>query len=193
MTKTPHSDEHELKQALGVVPATAPPLIEEDIQIEVDSDSRDRQDDDQFLARFFGFCLFMVGVITLIPGIYYLMALSGDFQTQTVPRWAYLVAFASAVHLLYALYVYQIADYSALQALSAFLLLVTCIYGFVGVAILLDESGPVAMFLQIPSNLVTRAAIWSGIMFSISALCCYVLGRESLIWRRKQNQKSMVN
>lgn len=185
-----HDDD--LKRALqGVVPEAGAPIIEEEILIEIDAPGRERKSDEQILARFFGICVIMIGLITILPSIYYLVVLATADAGQAVPRWAYFIGFLGAVHLLYGIYIWQLLDYSAMQMLSAFMLIATCLYGFTGMALMLDEGdSAVATFLQLPEVLKQRAMIWCGIMFGITALACYLFGREAMSWHRRSLLKS---
>ncbi len=166
------------------------PVVDTDIRIEIDRSARQQarhqRDDDRFLIRFFAVCIFMIGLTTIVPSLYQWIEISQADAIQSIPRWVYVLGFAGSLHLLYSLLLYQVEDYSALQSLAVFLLVVTCAYGFVGVTLWLgDANGPVPRFLQLPSVLRPRAAIWCGIMFGISALGCYLLGREAIIFRRR--------
>lgn len=171
----------------GIVQDASIPVIEEEILIEIDPSFQNRRDDGAVLSRFFGICVLMIGVVTVLPSIYYWIVSSSEGNWQFVARWAYIIGFLGAVHVLYGIYTMQLVDYSALQSLSVFLLIVTCVYGFTGMSLLLDEgNGVVARFLQLPEVLKTRAMIWCGIMFGITALGCYLFGREAMFWRRRQ-------
>ena len=195
-SNSPDSNESGLHKALGFIAEVNAPIIEEEILIEIDSSHRSHREDDALLARFFGICVIMVGVLTVLPAIYFWIISSGDQtlpsgETQFISRWAYIIGFLGMVHVLYGIYIMQLVDYSALQMLSAFLLLVTCIYGFAGMSLLLDDgNGVVATFLQLPVVLKSRAMIWCGIMFGVTAISCYLFGREAVFWRRRQSVRS---
>lgn len=176
----------EILKAIGDAKVAAAPLIDQEFSIEIDTDARDNRDAYQFLSRFFGVCVAMIGLITVLPAIYSLVIWIQADENLALPRWIYLVGFIGALHLLYAIYTIQIADYSSLQALAVFLLVFTCLYGFVAAALLLEDGqGLVMDFLQLPTSMVTRAAIWSGIMFCVTAMSCYLFGREAILWRKR--------
>lgn len=177
----------DIKQALSSVSGPSAPSVEEEILIEIETDSRKHGDDYRVLSKFIGMSVLVIGILSVVPTIYFVASWASSDEVTPIPRWTYLITFLAALHILYAVYIYMIADYSALGALAAFLLIVTCFYGFIVAAILLDDgSGRVVQFLQLPATLTSRAAIWSGFMFSISALCCFLFGRESIIWRKRQ-------
>ncbi len=182
----PQIDHQKLQQALEkVLPETAP-VIEEEIQIRSDDASTRRHDDDRFMARFFGLCVGMIGLVTVLPAIYNWVVTSQGVEFQSVARWAWILGFIGALHLVYALFAMQIPDFGSLESLAAFLLIVTCVYGFAGMSLMLDDgSGKITSFLQVPLAVKTRAVMWCGVMFGITALGCYLFGREALIWRRR--------
>lgn len=166
--------------------ADSVPTIDLDFRIEIDRTEDKRSDDDRFLLRFFGACVLMIGLTTVVPAVWHWINISQGDTFQVVPRWAWFLGFAGGLHCLYAFFVSQIEDYSALQSLAAFLLVVTCVYGFFGIALWLgDNNGVVSRFLQVSSVHETRAAAWCGVMFGVSALGCYLFGREAVIWRRR--------
>ncbi len=181
------SDPEDFQQALrDVLPDMAAPTIEKEILIEIDASYRERRSDEQVLSRFFGICMIMIGLITIVPAIYCGVTLSQQDVLGPVPRWAYLAGFLAALQWIYGFYIWQLVDYSVLQMLSAFLLLLTCLYGFAGVSLLLDEGGgAVTRFLQLPTSLKQRGMIWCGIMFGINALASYLCGREAMTWHRR--------
>ncbi len=185
----PPGDMQEIHRALGSLPGISePPLVDPGFRIEFDHSGRDPRDDDRFLVRFYSVCIFLVGLTTCVPSLYQWIETARADEILPVPRWVYLLGFVGSLHLLYALLLFQIDDYSALQSLATFLLLITCLYGFAVITLVLgDRNGPVQAFLQLPSVLQPRAAIWCGIMFGISALSCYLLGREAMIFRRRQS------
>jgi hypothetical protein len=181
----------EIQRALGGLAARRAPQAETpDIRIDRERSGTGRWDDDRFLHRFFGICVMLVGVATTVPAIVHWIGLSQADELEPVPRWVYLLGFVGGLHMLYALLTIQVSDYSVLQSLAVFLLVVTCMYGFAVMAFWLgDSTSEVAQFLQIPSVLRMRAATWCGIMFAISALGCYLFGREALLLRRRVHVK----
>ncbi len=163
-----------------------PLLTVPDIQIDKHRGDSVQRDDDRFLHRFFAFCIVMAGIATTLPAVHYWVGDSAAVELRIVPRWVYLLGFVGALHLLYAFLAFQVPDYSTLWSLAGLLLIVTCVYGFTGIALWLgDGNGPAPRLLQIASIVRDRAAIWCGVMFGVSALGCYVFGREALLHRRK--------
>ena len=164
------------------------PVILPEIRIELDKSDRTQRDDDRFLIRFYAICVLMIGLVTIVPALYQWIQISQADGLGVVPRWAYLLGFVGGLHLLYAILLFQVDDYSAIQSLAVFLLVVTCMYGFLAVTLTLGgAAGSMARLLEVPSVLRPRASIWCGLMFGISALSCFLLGREAVILRRRQS------
>jgi hypothetical protein len=133
----------------------------------------------------------MIGLASIVPAVWQWIMISRSDDFQGIPRWVYLLGFSGGLHVCYALFVSQIGDYSALQSLAVFLLVATCVYGFVGIALWLGDNEQFAVrFIQISAVLKPRAAIWCGIMFSVSALGCFLFGREAVVWRRRACRRS---
>ncbi len=189
----PSDSKPDISEALRqMLPDSGAAIVEEEILIEIDhkrAKQNAKRGDQRTLARFFGFMLVMLGLLNLIPVAYFLIVLANEGQTQPIPRWIYFLGFVGAVHFLYATYVVQLVDFSALQMISLFLLVTTCIFGFVGMSLFLEGRGAsdVVRYLQIAQVLKYRATVWSGIVFGLTALCCYLVGREALLWRQRHS------
>ena len=148
--------------------------------------------DHKTLARFYGFCIATLGLVSLVPAIIMLIKINQADMSATTPRWIYLLIFVGALHVVYAVYLIQIADWSALWSVSIMMLVATFFYGIFSTAILLDDGfGPVVRFLQLSVAQMRGAAIWCLIGLCFSVLTSYLCGRESLQWRR--NEKRMFD
>lgn len=167
----------------------APPAIDTEIRIEVDAElTRPQRSDDRFIRWFFAIVVLIAGLAAVGVAVYYLTVWSTSGDMWVLPRWIYLLGLVGAIHVLYALFVLSVDDYSALFSLAVFLLVITCVYGFVGAAMAIDGGvGPVSRFLQVTVSFRPRATGWCGIMFGLSALVCYMVGREAFLWRRKRS------
>ena len=143
---------------------------------------------------FFGFCVIAIGVVSLMPALYFGIVFADAESEMPIARWACVAAFVGGVHLLYGVYITQLVDYSAMQMLAVFIMLVvTCLYGFTGMSLMLDDGdGRIANLLQIPFALKRQAMIWCGIMFGVNALACYLFGREAMAWQRRTLTRSRM-
>jgi hypothetical protein len=129
--------------------------------------------------------LLVVAGINLAPAIYHwyswsIVSLDGD-----LPRWTYLQIFVASLHVIYAIFVFQVADWSALKAVSAALLVVAAIFGFVSVNLTLaGGNSTVAVFLGLPPAMIRNAMIWCVAMLLLAIVSSYLSGREALNWQR---------
>ena len=147
--------------------------------------------DHRTLARFYGFCLATLGFISLIPAVIMLIKINQGEVASVTPRWIYILMFVGAIHVVYAFYLSQVADWSALWAISILMLVATCLYALFSTAILLDDGfGPVIRFLQLPVAQMRSASIWCLIGLCLSVLMSFLCGRESLQWKR--NERIMI-
>lgn len=180
----------ELQEALEI---DSVPVVEDFVDIEIDHDVTERHfDDHRFVARFFAGVTLAIGLITIAPTVYFVVNWFAIDSTLPIPRWTFLMVFLGLLHLVYAIYVLQVSDYSTLQMLALFQLALVCVYGFVVAAVLLDaQQGDVVRFLQLPYGLTRTAAIWCGAMFSITTLCCYLSGRESMMWKKRLEHRAV--
>ena len=186
MTESEESDEA-IQRALAAIAADShKQSIEADVLIEIDSASPNKTSWDHVLPKFFGISTIALGLLTVFPVVYFQFDLGDAGRGESIPRWLYLLGFLGSLHVLYGLYVTQWVDFSSLQVLSLFMLTVTCLYGFLAIALLLeDTNGAVSEGLQVTFSLHQRAIVWCGIMFGVSALTCYWFGRESISWQQR--------
>jgi len=144
-------------------------------------------DDHRIVARFYGLCIAILGVVSLAPAIVFLVKLNQAGMNEVTPRWIFLLIFVGAMHLIYSVYLMQISDWSALWAISILMLAASCLYGVFCGAILLDDGyGIVSRFLQISSSQQRSAMIWCLIGLTFSVLSSYLCGREAINWRRNE-------
>ena len=167
-------------------------LAADGINIELNSpgDSfSQRRKDFKTLARFYGVCVGLLGFFSLLPAIIMLARIQqGDMHAVT-PRWIYLMMFVGALHLVYSVYLMQIADWSALWAVSILMLVASCLYGMFSAAIMLDSGfGLMAQFLQLTSSQIRTAGIGCLVGLLLSVLTSYLCGREALNWKRSEQK-----
>jgi hypothetical protein len=169
-----------------------PTIVEiEEVKIELLDDERHDFDDHRTLAKFYGFCIAILGLVSLVPAIIFLIKHNQAGVSEMTPRWIFFLIFVGALHVIYSIYLIQIADWSALWAVSILMLVASCIYGMLSAAILLDDGyGPVVHLLQLSFSNMRSASIWCLIGLCLSVLTSYLCGREALSWRR--NEKLLI-
>jgi hypothetical protein len=139
------------------------------------------------LARFFALSLCAVAAINLFPAFYYWYDWSQSLEANPLPRWIYLQVFVAAIHLVYAIFLFQIPDWSAMRAVSVAMLAVAFIFGLFSTGLLVGGGqGVFAAFLGLSFVIVNRAAIWCVAMLFLATLMSYLGGRESTNWRRAE-------
>ena len=139
------------------------------------------------LARFFALSLCVVAAINLFPAFYYWYDWSQSLEANPLPRWIYLQVFVAAIHLVYAIFLFQIPDWSAMRAVSVAMLAVAFIFGLFSTGLLVGGGqGVFAAFLGLSFVFVNRAAIWCVAMLLLATLMSYLGGRESTNWRRAE-------
>ncbi len=139
------------------------------------------------LARFFGFALCVVAFINMVPAFYHWNDWYQAVETTQLPRWIYLQMFVAAIHIIYAVFLFQIPRWSAMRAVSVAMLVVAFIFGVVSAGLLIGGGqGIVAAFLGLSFVMVKRAAIWCVVMLILATLTSYLGGRESANWQRAE-------
>lgn len=154
-----------------------------ELQQRVKASSADRK----VLLKFFAACLGIVALVNLGPAVYHWIEWSQIIDSPALPRWIYLQAFVAVIHVVYAIYLLQIPDWSALKAVSVAMLVVAFVFGLVSTGLVAGGGqGAVAGFLELPHVLVYQASIWCVAMLLLSTLMCYMGGREALNWQRTE-------
>lgn len=139
------------------------------------------------LARFFALSLCAVAAVNLVPAFYFWYDWSQSLDASPLPRWIYLQVFVAAIHLVYAIFLFQIPDWSAMRAVSVAMLAVAFIFGLFSTGLLVGGGqGVFANFLGLSFVIVRRAAIWCVAMLFLATLMSYLGGRESANWRRAE-------
>lgn len=137
------------------------------------------------LTKFFALCLCIVGVVNLVPALYFWYEWSQNVDSSALPRWIYLQAFIAAIHFIYAIYLVQIPDWSSLRAVSVAMLVVAFVFGMTSTGLLAGGGqGTFSRFLEIPHVMAYRSCLWCVAMLLLSTLMCYMGGRESANWKR---------
>lgn len=187
----PKGDKSEGEFDVGAPPSDTP-LEFEGIQIDDEGVAIRFDYEFRFLSQFFAMCIGVMGLVLIVPS---LLAWSGWAVLPVEPlgsRWIFIMIFLGALHIVYAIFLFQVQDRSALWSVSLFLLLVGCVHGVFTAGTWLDGgSGPVSRFLQLPPSETAAVTLWCFLHLCFSALLSYLCGRQALRWyQRVQSQSS---
>ncbi len=147
---------------------------------------RDANADRTVLARILAFFLLLVAVVNIVPAAYHWQSWAQLDDTVDMPRWIYLQVFVGAMYLIYAAFLAQIPDWSALRSVSVALLVVAFGFGVVSTGLLVGGQGTMAGLLGIPFALVRQAGIWCVAMLCLATVMSFWAGKESSNWRRAE-------
>ncbi len=143
--------------------------------------------DRRVLARFFAYTVCMVAMINLLPAFIDGYTWYHAVETTILPRWIYLLVFVAAVHVIYAVLLFQIPDWSTLRAVSIALLGIAFVFGLFSTSLLFEGGGGIITnFLGLSYSIVQRAVIWCVAMLCLSTLMSYWGGREAAQWQRAE-------
>jgi hypothetical protein len=192
------SDVPSFESKLDFLPSAAQLLIDfgvgtgEFSGVRSEKDWKDRLEkansDRKVLARFFALCLCIVSIVNMVPAIYHWYQWTQMVETMPLPRWIYLLIFVGAIHFVYAIFLAQIPDWSAMRAVSVAMLAIAFVFGFVSTGLLIGGGqGNLIDFLGIPFILNRQACIWCVAMLCLATLMSYWGGRESSNWQRAEH------
>jgi len=148
---------------------------------------KDANSDRIALAKVLAIMILIVGLINMVPALMHWYHSSSALESFGPPRWTYLQIFVAALHLIYALLLFQITDWSSLRAVSVAMLTVAFGYGMLSTALLIGGSNSsVGYFFGVPSMMAGKAAIWSVSMLCLETLIALATGKEANDWRRAE-------
>ncbi|HMO16123.1 MAG TPA: hypothetical protein PKD64_18295 [Pirellulaceae bacterium] len=150
---------------------------------ELDHDNHDR--DRVWLTRFYASCLVVTAIVNCVPILVYMTAFAPQSWETTLPRWSFALIFTSLLLISYAVYLWQLADWSSLLVSACIALFASCCFGFIAAGLWLGTvNNTIAGYLQLPQSYYYFGPIWGGIMFGLLALTSFALGRDALYWQR---------
>ena len=139
------------------------------------------------LTRFFAAMLVFVGLVNFAPAIYCWYTWSQVDIDFLLPRWIYLQIFIAVLHLVYAVLLLQVPDWSTLRSIAIVMLAFAFVFGLFSMGLLTTGgNGLLAQFLQVPDSLGRQACIWCVAMLCLATLASYLAGRESNNWQRTE-------
>ena len=95
--------------------------------------------------------------------------------------------FLAALHLIYAIFLVQIKDWSALFTVAIAMLAVAVVFAAVSAGLLTGGGqGVIAQFLEIPHVLISQASIWCVAMLCLATMMCYIGGKVAVNWKRTE-------
>jgi hypothetical protein len=139
----------------------------------------------RFLTQFFAMCVGVLGLVLIVPS---LMAWGGWTALPVQPlgsRWVFIMVFLGGLHLVYAIFLFQIQDRAGLWSVAVFLLMVSCLQGVFTAGTWLDHgAGPVSRFLQLPVDETATVTLWCFLHLCFAILLGYLCGRQAMRWGR---------
>lgn len=165
-------------------------LADPSIEPEQEKDWQERlsvaNNDRRLFARFFAICLCLVAVLNVIPAGLQWYHWTQLTDSAPLPRWIYIQLFIGAVYLLYAVFLAQIPDWSALRAVSVAMLFMAFVFGIISTGLLVGGHGDFSGYLGIPFALNRQACIWCVAMLCVATLMSFWGGKESAHWQRAE-------
>ncbi|MDC0284599.1 hypothetical protein OAK85_04515 [Mariniblastus sp.] len=140
-----------------------------------------------FLAKLFAVGLIFVAGLNLIPVLTQLITWGDLFQINEIPNWFFLQVAICLLNLLYAIFLFQINDWSAMRSVSVLMLALAFIYGICCTGLLLGgNEGNVVTLLEISSFRIKQATSGFAVMLCLATLMSYWAAREASNWQRAE-------
>ena len=140
-----------------------------------------------FLAKMFAVGLIFIGLLNLIPVFTQLISWGGLSGGNEIPNWLFLQIGVCLLIWMYAIFLFQINDWSALRSVSISMLVLAFVYGLCCTGLLLGgNEGSVAMLLEISTFRVKQATSGFAVMLCLATLMSYWAAREASNWQRAE-------
>ncbi len=140
-----------------------------------------------FLAKLFAVGLFFIGLLNLIPVFTQLISWGGLSEGNEIPNWLFMQIGVCLLIWMYAIFLFQINDWSALRSVSILLLVMAFVYGLCCTGLLLGgNEGGVVMVLEISTFRVQQATSGFAVMLCLATLMSYWAAREASNWQRAE-------
>ena len=137
------------------------------------------------LTRLFAVMVLLTGGFSIIPPAMFWNRWIQQLDPAAIPRWVIWQTFVAGLCVVYAVFLLQIADWSALKAVSVVMLILAMAYGLISVSLLLGGgNGPIARTFNIEGATLNQATKWSAAMLCVTTLISYLGGREASKWQR---------
>ena len=159
-------------------------------EAEIAAANRDRV----LLTRVFGIAISLVGIANMVPSYLFWNRWSQQIAAPPLPQWVYWQVFIAALCLVYVVFLWQIADWSALKSVSIVMLIMAMGYGLVTVSLVLGGvQSPAARWFSLDDQILDRGKIWCATMLCVATLISYLGGRASSKWKRANLLMDKVN
>ena len=154
--------------------------------------ARSRQDR-IFLARFLASFLGLIALLNVAPAIYHWSSVHSAAESK-IANWLCFQVLVGVLQLLYAVFVWQIRDWSALKALSVVLLFFAALYGFISTSALIGDANSIVFkFLEVSYSMQRTATIWAVTMLLLMIATSFLAMKEALNWQRIENIYQRLN
>ena len=149
--------------------------------------TRSANEDRVLLSRVYAGLICLVGIINLLP---FLVSWFQAVQTDDLfdlQRWMYLQVFLAGLHFVYAIFLLQVSDWSALRVIAVAMLSIAMLFAVIATGLLLGgNQGAIAGFLGLQGDLLRRGVYWCVALLVMTTLFSYMAGREAANWKRSE-------
>jgi len=142
-------------------------------------------------VQWLAIALFLVALLGMGPA---LLRLINHYRLEDAPGifcWTYLMLISGLLQLAYAVYLYQLPDWSTVWVISIVALIVTTVYaGVFVIRLLASEMNPVLIMLQLhyESTSKPQQAGWCFCMLLVYGTFTYLSGRFGIRWKQQYKQ-----
>ncbi|MFN0018716.1 MAG: hypothetical protein ACKVP0_10690 [Pirellulaceae bacterium] len=130
----------------------------------------------------------VAALFSVFPSAWDLVVYVNGTSASPVGRWAIVLAMLGAVQVAYAIYLFQLPDWTTVWMVTLFALASAALYAMaLGLTIISGEDGWLVRFLQLSDKVAGgKAALWCLCMMSVMTLLAFFAGRISVRWRQTE-------
>ena len=147
---------------------------------------RSRRDQHHLAVQNLVLALVTVALLSGLPVVLAVVGRQGA-ETTHLERWAFGILLAGILQLVYALYLFQLPDWSSVWVVSLLTLCIATAYaGLMGIRLLASQGNRVIEFLELDGNRFSsgQEAGWCLIMVLLMGTLSYLAGRFGTNWYR---------
>lgn len=148
--------------------------------------------ENRWKAYSLGWAMVVIAILILGPIIYTMLQWIGQDYHRPLGRWAVLLVFFSAFQMLYALFLFQLPDWTATRFVSWLMLGMTIFCSFLlSIGYLSRENNAFYSFLELSIVQQDIVCGWLLVMSIVFGMMSYLCGRTTQLWMREEARRNL--
>ena len=130
------------------------------------------------------FGLLAVAACNAVPAVYDVVLHFQAIEASQIPVWVYLVFLMSLLQCVFAVYLFQLPDWSSVWMAALTMLAQAAFFAMLAAIFFLTKDGAAHQWLELGAEYAGKAPLWCFLMVCVDGLLAYFAGRTSVRWRK---------